>query len=43
MAVTHERKNQKFFSFFEGKQHLIHFATEQDVAKELFELLSEAR
>ena len=31
------------FSFFEGKQHLTHFATEQDVADEFIALLSEAR
>ena len=39
----YERTTQKVFSFFEGKQHQTHFATEQDVAEELFELLSEAR
>ena len=29
------------FSFFEGKQHLTHFATEQDIADEFIALLSE--
>lgn len=33
----------KSLLFFEEKQHLTHFATEQDVAEELFELLLEAR
>lgn len=32
----------KSLLFFEEKQHLTHFATEQDVAEELFELLLEA-
>lgn len=32
-----------YLLFFEEKQHLTHFATEQDVAEELFELLLEAR
>ena len=27
--------------FFEGKQHLTHFATEQDIADEFIALLSE--
>ena len=31
------------FSLFEGSRHVNHFATEQDVAEELFALLSEAR
>lgn len=30
-------------SLFEGRPHLHHFATEQDVAEEFYELLSEAR
>lgn len=37
------QKQIKKSSFFEEKQHLTHFATEQDVAEELFELLLEAR
>ena len=31
------------FSFFEEKQHLTHFATEQDIADEFIALLSEAK
>ena len=30
-------------SLFEGRPHLHHFATEQDVAEEFYELLSEAK
>lgn len=38
-----KEQRKKSSLFFEEKQHLTHFATEQDVAEELFELLSEAR
>lgn len=37
------KEQSKNLLFFEEKQHLTHFATEQDVAEELFELLLEAR
>lgn len=38
-----QKQIKKSSLFFEEKQHLTHFATEQDVAEELFELLLEAR
>ena len=42
-TIRHERTKQQVLSFFEGRPHLHHFATEQDVAEEFYELLSEAR
>ena len=38
-----KRPNNDPLSFLEGKKHLHHFVAEQDVAKELFALLVEAK